>query len=228
MIAIADLFRESLSSGALWAAPLALAGGVVTGLNPCCLPIYPAAATACCANRESGEGSVRKLRPGAAVALTFGLATAPTLLGLLAALGGHTMTAVSGTWAYVFALILAVAGAHVLGLIKLPAMSVLKVSKATSILNTFLYGFLLALVLSPCGTPLLAGLLSYVAFQGNAVIGGLLLFLYGVGIAVPVVALGAMAAKLATRLERSGWRVWVDRATGIMLIAVGAHIAFLA
>ncbi len=47
MIQLLDYLRGAASSGGLAAVPLALAGGVVAGLNPCCLPLYPAAAATC-------------------------------------------------------------------------------------------------------------------------------------------------------------------------------------
>lgn len=223
------MLREALATGAVFAAPIALAGGVVTGLNPCCLPIYPAAAAACCASREAcGDQAVRKLSLTAAAALALGLATATTLLGVLAALGGRTMTTLSGTWAYAIAVVPLLAGAHLLGLLRLPTFGMSSLPKATGIGTAFLAGLLLALVLGPCGTPLLAGLLSYVAFNGSPAYGGALLFTYGLGIALPVVVLGGSATKLASRLEKNGRRIWVDRATGAFLLAMGLYVIWSA
>jgi cytochrome c biogenesis protein CcdA len=210
------------------AVPLALIGGLVTGLNPCCLPLYPAAAAACCANREGCGEQIRRLRFGAAVSLALGIAMATTVLGVLAAVGGRTMTALSGGWAYAFALVPLAVGAHVLGLVKLPAIRMPGVPNATGVVSAFVAGLLLALVFGTCGTPLLAGLLSYVAFDGNPVYGGFLLFLYGVGIAIPVVLLGATTAKLAAWLEKTGGRAWVDRTTGALLLGVGLYVIWSA
>lgn len=225
---LAAMLREALGAGAILAAPIALVGGVVTGLNPCCLPIYPAAAAACCANREACGEQVRRFSLGAAAALALGLATTTTLLGMVAAVGGHTMTTLSGTWAYGIAFIPLLLGAHMLGLFRLPTLKMPSVPRATGIASAFVAGLLLALVFGPCGTPLLAGLLSYVAFNGSPAYGGMLLFLYGIGIAIPVVALGASAAKLAAGLEKNGRRIWIDRATGVLLIAMGLYIVWSA
>lgn len=226
---LAAMLREALSNGAVFAAPIALAGGIVTGLNPCCLPMYPAAAAACCANREAcGDNADRRLSFAAAGALALGLATATTLLGVLAAIGGRTMTTLSGAWAYAIAAVLLVAGAHLLGLFRLPALRAPSLPGARGIGTAFLAGLLLALVFGPCGTPLLAGILSYVAFTGSPAYGGALLFVYGIGVAIPVVLLGASAARLAARLERNGGRVWVDRATGALLVAMGLYVIWSA
>jgi len=113
---LAVMLREALGISALFAAPIALAGGVVTGLNPCCLLIYPAAAAACCANREAcADRDVRTLSFAAAAALALGLATATTLLGVLAAVGGRSMTTLSGAWAHAIAVVPLLAGGHRLG-----------------------------------------------------------------------------------------------------------------
>lgn len=223
------MLGEALSAGTVLAIPIALVGGVLTGLNPCCLPIYPAAAAACCARRQPpGDPLARKLGVPAAAALAFGIATATTVLGMLAALGGRTMTALGGPWAYAIAVMMLLAGAQMLGLIRLPTFRAPSVSRAPGIGTAFVAGLLLALVFGPCGTPLLAGLLSYVAFTGSPSYGGALLFVYGIGIAIPVVLLGASAARVAARLERTGARVWVDRAGGAVLVAMGLYLLWIA
>jgi cytochrome c biogenesis protein CcdA len=87
---------------------------------------------------------------------------------------------------------------------------------------------LLALLFGPCGTPLLASLLSFVAYDGRPFYGGVLLFAYGIGVAIPVVLLSATATRLAARRDRSGKRVWVDRGTGALLVALGLYVLWRA
>jgi len=77
---LAELLRTSLSAGSLVALPLTFLGGVVTGLNPCCVALYPAAAATCCASR----GERIRLAVGAALAFVVGLALATTSLGVFA------------------------------------------------------------------------------------------------------------------------------------------------
>lgn len=222
------VLRESLGGSAIVAVPAALMGGVLTGLNPCCLPIYPAAAAACCANRGDGASSVTRLAPSSAVSLALGLASAMTALGFAAALGGRTMSQLGGRWAMALAVVPLLAGAHFLGFIKLPVPSLSSVPRARGVFSAFATGLLLALVFGPCGTPLLASLLSFVAYDGRPIYGALLLFVYGIGIAVPVVLLGATATRLAMRLDRSGKRAWVDRSTGALLVALGLYVLWRA
>lgn len=220
--------RELLASSGVLAFPAALVGGVLTGLNPCCLPIYPAAAAACCAGRESSDKGTSKLPVSAAAALALGLATTTTVLGVVAALGGRTMTQLGGTWAAVLSVVPMLAGAHLLGFVRLPLPRLPAGPRVTGAASAFLAGLLLALVFSPCGTPLLASLLSFVAYEGRPTYGGSLLFVFGLGIALPVVLLGTTATRLASRLDRSGKRVWVDRATGAFLVGIGLYLLWQA
>jgi cytochrome c biogenesis protein CcdA len=113
---IADLLRGALSGGSLAALPLAIIGGLVTGLNPCCLSLYPAAAATCCATRD--ERLSRTL--WSATAFVLGVALATTVLGILAAVAGKAMTSVGGWSRYAIAAVPLVMGAHLLGWIRLP------------------------------------------------------------------------------------------------------------
>lgn len=225
MSELAELVRSALSGAGLLAVPLALAGGVLTGLNPCCLPIYPAAAAACCANREcTTDGEPARLDWRSALGLCLGIAAATTALGIAAALGGRTMTTVSGRWSYALALVPIAAGLHLLRVVKLPLPELRHVPRATGFVSAVGAGVLIALVLGPCGTPILAGLLSFVAFEGRIAHGGLLLFAYGVGIALPVVVLGSAAASIVSRLDARGLRPIVDRVTGTLLVVLGLYV----
>jgi cytochrome c biogenesis protein CcdA len=228
MIDWSALLRESIAGSGFLAIPAALAGGVLTGLNPCCLPIYPAAAAACCAGRECFESEPKKLRIPALLALALGLATATTTLGIAAAIGGRTIGRLGGAWVSVLATVPLLAGAHFLGFLRLPLPLPAARPRVTGVVSAFLAGFMLALIFGPCGTPLLAGLLSVAAYDGRPVHGGLLLFAYGLGIAIPVALLGGTAAKLAARLDANGWHIWVNKTTGILLVGTGLYLLWSA
>ena len=218
-----DALRDALASGGVVALPAALVGGVVAGLNPCCMPMYPAAAATCCATREEcAPASARRTSLSSAVAFVIGLSAATTLLGVIAAAAGQRLTALGGWASYVVAIVPLLAGAHFLGLIELPRPR-LPVLQAR-IGGAFLAGFMLSLVIAPCGTPLLASILSYAAYEGSILYGAVLLFLYGIGVGLPVLALGFTAARIAQRLDRGGLRAWVNRATGVVLIVCGFYL----
>ena len=217
---LADLLAGSLSSGSVLALPLALMGGLVTGLNPCCLALYPAAAATCCAVR----GDRMRTALGASLAFIAGVALATASLGVAAALAGRTMTDLGGWPRYAVALVPVVMGLHLLGWVRLRLPSFAPSKRAGGIQSVFATGLLLSLVLAPCGTPVLASVLSYAAYEGSIAYGALLLFLFGLGAGLPLLLACTVAGGIAARMDRAGWRAWLDRATGVVLLAVGFYL----
>lgn len=205
------------------AVPLTFAGGLIAGVNPCCIALYPVAAGTCCA--APAERMSMTLRRATAFAL--GVAIATSALGLLAALAGRTLRSF-GTWPYlVIALIPIIAGLHLLGVVRLP-LSWFRRSRAAQQSGALAAGFLAALLLAPCGTPILAAVLSYAAYVGSAATGTLLLFVYGVGLSVPLLLVGTVSGAASARLARSSAMVWIERASGVALIAMGLYLLWRA
>jgi cytochrome c biogenesis protein CcdA len=74
----------------------------------------------------------------------------------------------------------------------------------------------------------LASVLSYAAYQGQVLYGALLSFLYGLGIGAPMLLVGTAAGGFAQRLDSGGWKVWVDRSVGALLLALGLYLLWRA
>ncbi len=224
MTGLLDALRSATSVGGLLAVPLAFAGGILAGLNPCCIPLYPAAAATCCAGRrDEPRGAIKS-----AAAFVAGVATSTALLGVLAALAGRALTGVSGWASYLIALVPLVMGLHLLGWLKVPLPTLGTIAQRTSVLGSFASGLLLSLVLAPCGTPVLASVLSFAAYEQSAASGGALLLAYGLGVGLPILLLGTAAGSLARRFDRLGWRAWVDRGAGVALVALGFYLLWTA
>lgn len=85
-----------------------------------------------------------------------------------------------------------------------------------------LMGSLSALVVSPCVSAPLAGVLLYISSTGNALTGGLALFALGLGMGVPLILLGTTSAKLLPRA--GGWMDQVKNIFGIGLLAVAVWL----
>ena len=119
-------------------------------------------------------------------------------------------------------------GLHLLGWLKVPLPTFSGTVKTGGVLGSFASGLLLSLVLAPCGTPVLASVLSFAAYKQSAAYGGTLLFAYGLGVGLPILVLGTAASTLALRLDRLGWRAWVDRVAGGALLALGFHLLWIA
>lgn len=224
MTSLVEALGAAASSGGLVAVPLALAGGVVAGLNPCCFPLYPAAAATCCAGR--GDAPASNVRNSGAFVL--GVATATGLLGVLAAIAGRALSGLGGWAPYLIAVVPIAMGLHLLGWIRIPLPSFSGTMRAGGVIGAFATGLLLSLVIAPCGTPVLASVLSFAAYKQSLVYGAALLFAYGIGVGLPMLVLGAAAGSLARQLDRRGWRSWVDRVSGGSLVALGFYLLWAA
>lgn len=84
-------------------------------------------------------------------------------------------------------------------------------------------GFASALVVGPCVTPPLAAAMLYVARTGDAMRGGAALFMLGLGMALPLVLVGAFGAQI---LPRSGpWLMRIKQACGVLFLGVAAILS---
>lgn len=221
---IADFLQNALAGGRIVALPLAIVGGVVAGLNPCCLPLYPAATATCCAVR----GNRTQVALGSASAFVLGLALTTTALGVLASLAGGALVHLSKWTYYLVALVPLAMGLHVLGWIRFPLPAPQLVTARQGVAGAFVAGVVLSVVLAPCGTPVLASVLSYAAREGSAPYGGLLLFLYGLGAGLPILAASSALGGLAARLRDGRSQSWINRLTGVSLLGLGFYLVWIA
>ena len=220
MIGSWEWFHAALSAGGPIAFPLVLVGGILTGLNPCCIALYPTVAATCCAN---GVGS-RQLGLRTAIAFVGGTTFATTLMGLLAALAGHAVLGL-GPWPrYAIAMVPLLMGTHLLGWLRLPLPSAARGWSGHGFAAAIVAGFLLALVIGSCGTPVLAAILAYAAYKGNLLFGAGLLFVYGLGNGIPLLLVGTVAGELARRAVGTGWQAWVERVAGTALLGLGFYL----
>lgn len=222
MIGLAD----ALTNGSVLAVLPVLVGGLIAGLNPCCLAMYPAAAASCCATCATKAPA----RSGLAhsVAFVLGTAVATCLLGVAAALMGQVMGQFGSSFRYAVAAIPLLMGLHLLGWLRLSIGTVPARAFRPGLAGAFTTGLLLALAISPCGTPVLAAVLSYVAVKGSIAFGAALLFVYGIGAGAPVLVLGTVSIGVAQRLAAAGAQRWIDRVSGSVLVAMSLYLVWTA
>lgn len=199
------------------ALPLALLGGLIAGLNPCCLALYPAAAGTCCSfNKEGGKSALSN-----AAAFVLGIAVSVAFLGALAAYLGR-IAVIASPARYAIALLPILLGVYKLGWISAPRMT--PRSFRPGLAGAFGTGLLLSLVIGPCSTPVFASVLIYAAYQQNYLYGGLLLFVYGIGSGFPLLLVGTAAGRLWKHVDCSRYRKRIDPIAGGMLIVLGLYL----
>jgi cytochrome c-type biogenesis protein len=98
------------------------------------------------------------------------------------------------------------------------------------IIGSVILGLLFGVVSSPCATPVLAVILTYVASQGNPVYGASLLFVYALGHCILMLAAGTFAGMARVMIESKGlarFSMIARRTSGVIVILAGLYLLFL-
>ena len=206
---------------------LSLAAGSLTTLSPCVFPILPLVL--------GGAVQGNRLAP---LAMGSGMAISFALIGLVIGALGPALGIDSDNVRIFGALLLIAFGLVMLIPVlnqrftewMLPIASSAHAASSRldggSLGGALLLGGVLGLVWSPCSGPLLASALTLVASEGGASRGALILGLFGIGAAIPLVAVA-----YASRSGFSRARGWVlghidgiKKAFGVVILITGVAI----
>ncbi|EOD3176171.1 protein-disulfide reductase DsbD [Citrobacter freundii] len=210
-----------LPFSALWA----LLIGIGIAFTPCVLPMYPLI---------SGIvlGGKQRLSTGRALLLTFiyvqGMALTYTALGLVVAAAGlQFQAALQHPYVLIgLAVIFTLLALSMFGLFTLQLPSSLQ-TRLTLMSNrqqggapgsVFAMGAIASLICSPCTTAPLSAILLYIAQSGNMWLGGGTLYLYALGMGLPLMLITVFGNRL---LPKSGpWMEHVKTAFGFVILAL--------
>lgn len=210
-----------LPFSALWA----LLIGIGIAFTPCVLPMYPLI---------SGIvlGGKQRLSTGRALLLTFiyvqGMALTYTALGLVVAAAGlQFQAALQHPYVLIgLAIIFTLLALSMFGLFTLQLPSSLQ-TRLTLLSNrqqggspgsVFTMGAIAGLICSPCTTAPLSAILLYIAQSGNMWLGGGTLYLYALGMGLPLMLITVFGNRL---LPKSGpWMEQVKTAFGFVILAL--------
>jgi thioredoxin:protein disulfide reductase len=220
-IAVANL----LDSHNLWFLLLGFFGiGLLLSLTPCVLPLIPVISAIVLGQKSLTSQKAFRLSACyvTAMALTYSLA------GIMAGLAGSYLQAfLQNPWMIItVSVIFIMLALSLFGVyeFKLPQWLELKLTRITQkqtggrYLGVAAMGCLSTLVISPCVTVPLLGVLTYISTSGNAVLGGLALFMLGLGSGTPLLLIGTSAGKY---IPRSGpWMQGIKILLGVLLIGM--------
>ncbi len=216
---------------------LVFIAGLVTILKPCCLPLVPAV--------MSGSAG-GKLRP---VAIVSGMTLSFTAMGTLVSGFGAAFASVTD---YMRSLsILFIMG---MGLVLFDDdvnMEFIKISSSITqslrnnvgflsrsssnssniseqgLFGGFFLGMSLGVVWIPCVGPILGAVLAYVASEGSMSYGAWMLFIYSIGMSLPMLSIAYYGKKITGRYKwfmRNG--DMLKKFAGLILILVGVMLLF--
>ena len=202
-------------------------GGVMVSLTPCLYPMIPITLSIIGARGVGQKPITGFLR---SLVFVFGIAIIYSALGFFVARTGGTIGfLLQNKW-----FVLSMAAFFVaMGFAMMDFFTIQMPASITSRLQSsanrggyggaFLLGLVTGVVASPCGSPVLAGVLVVAAQSGSGLIGLSLLFAYALGIGLLFLLLGTFPAFLG-RVPRSGlWMEDVKKLLGLVMIGVAVY-----
>jgi len=217
--------QERVSGELPFSAFWALLIGIGIAFTPCVLPMYPLI---------SGIvlGGKQRLSTGRALLLAFiyvqGMALTYTALGLVVAAAGlQFQAALQHPWVLIgLSVVFILLALSMFGLFSLQLPSSLQTrltlmsnrQQGGSVGGVFAMGAIAGLICSPCTTAPLSAILLYIAQSGNLWLGGGTLYLYALGMGLPLILVTVFGNRL---LPKSGpWMETVKTAFGFVILAL--------
>ena len=214
-----------LMGSPLLAVGAAFAGGFLASLSPCVYPMIPIV-SAYVGSRNTAESSrARSLQ--LSLVYVIGMAVVYALLGMIAALTGSLFGQIgTSPWALIFVgNLFILLGLNILEVLPLPPLfsGRYRDCSAPGLLGAFLVGAASGLVASPCISPVLLGLLTFVSTKQSVLYGGSLLFSFSLGMGVLLVVAGTFSG-LAARLPKPGrWMIVVKKTLGFLMLVLAEY-----
>jgi cytochrome c-type biogenesis protein len=212
---------------------LVFLAGMVTIMKPCCLPLVPVV--------FSGSGG-HKLRP---LAIVIGLTVSFTTMGVLVSAFGATFgiyTDYLRDIAIIFILIMGIVlfdNDVNIEFMKLSGSITQVISEnfgfsnltskipEGSLTGGFFLGMSLGVLWIPCVGPILGAVLALVASVGNTTYGASMLFIYSIGMSLPMLSIAIYGKRVTNRYKwfsRNG--ELLKKLSGLVLITVGIMLLF--
>lgn len=226
--AVADL----LVNQPLVAYPVVFAGGLLTSLTPCIYPMIPI--TAAVVGGQHATAAGEQAPPSRPYALTFayvtGLALAYASLGLIAGLSGSLFGSIStNKWLLLgMANLLLAFALMMLDVLPVPVPSSWMTRASTlggsgRLAGAFAMGAASGLVAAPCGAPVMATLLTWVAATKSAWRGFSYLFVFSLGMSALLVVVGLTSGSVS-RLPKAGlWMVRVKKVFAVLMLGMAEY-----
>jgi cytochrome c-type biogenesis protein len=208
------------------ALPVALLAGLVSFFSPCVVPLLPgyvSYATGLGA-AEVVEGSPRRGRMLAGTSLfVLGFAAVFVLTGVVAGAAGRVLAEYRDVITRALGVVIIVLGLIFTGVLKIGQRDLRSHRiPAVGVAAAPLIGVVFALGWTPCLSPTLGVVVNLGFNEGTAVRGGLLGFVYALGLGIPFVLAGLAFTKMASAVAFFRERQQlVMRIGGVLLIIVG-------
>jgi len=201
--------------------------GLLLSLTPCIFPMIPILSSIIVSQSNSGKSSTAQAFFTSLV-YVLSMAVTYTVVGLIAGLlGADIQAAMQNPWVLtIFATMFVALAFSLFGYyeISLPQSLQNKLTKVSDnaqgkgVTGTAIMGLLSALIVGPCVAPPLGGAILFISHTGDALLGGVALFVMSMGMGMPLLLVGIGAGKFMPK--PGGWMSRVSQIFGIMMLGL--------
>jgi thiol:disulfide interchange protein DsbD len=202
--------------------------GLLLSCTPCVLPMVPVLSGIVIGHDNIATKKAFFL----SLSYVLGMAVTYSIVGaLIASLGNNLQIMMQKPWIIAsYSLVFVILALSMFGFfeLRLPMNWQTKITHLSHhqqkghYLSAIVMGVLSTLILSPCVTAPLIAVLSYIAHDGNSIMGGLSLFFLSLGMGTPLLLIGTSAGHW---LPKTGlWMETIKKFFGVLLIGVAIYL----
>ena len=200
--------------------------GLISAFSPCVLITIPLVISYV---GGYAEGDIKRSF-SFSLAFVVGLSITFTVLGAIASLMGTLLGDVGSFWKYILASVAIIMGLQMMGLLnfQIPTPRLVK-TEQKGLIGAFLLGMLFGIASSPCATPVLALILTFVASKHNLAYGASLLFVYALAHTVLIFAVGVSTGLAEVFLKSrkvADFSVYAHKVSGTLFVLIGLYVLF--
>ena len=193
--------------------------GVLVSFTPCVYPLIPITASFIAGINTKGS---KRLGFVISVVYVLGLAVSYCTLAAVAALTGKFFGKIQNNPVIflIVANIFIFFALVMLDVISLPSLGVDLRHKARprNLWAVFLFGITSGLIVGPCTSPFLAGLLTMVSLKQNVIYGVSLLFVFSYGVGFLLILVGTFSGILSVLPKSGPWLVRIKQFSALILL----------
>ncbi len=215
---------------------VAFFAGILTFLSPCLLPLIPSFIVyitgVSLADLKSQEkrGEVRRKTIIHSLLFILGFSIVFVLLGLTATALGKAVFQYQEAIRIIGGILIIIFGLYLTGVLKLDFLAKERkmrfTTKGASYIGSFLIGVTFAAAWTPCAGPILGSILVLAGTKADVVVGGKLLSIYSLGIALPFFVTAVLVNRFLENFKKLEKIIGlINLIGGIFLIIVGGLVA---
>jgi len=214
-----------LQNKPLLSMPLVFISGVLVSFTPCFYPLIPVILGIIGIDKDASKRKALSL----SIVYVLGLSFVYTLLGIISSLTGSIFGQFTklALFQFIAAIIFLIMGLILLDILHIPlGLSLNLKPKKTGYVGVFGLGLLSGLVVGGCTFPVLGSILTLMALNQNIFFGGLLLFIFSLGIGLIFIIVAVSEARILEFLRgKAALSSKIKKILGFVIILISVYFA---